>query len=85
MGEICDNISGILVDHILHVSLKQSNVNPVSLTKYIDDVLALIKHTDIEEFLCNIHSTRIKFTYELEMENTLNFLDLTTVRKENRL
>jgi hypothetical protein len=54
--------------------------------RYVDDVFSLV-HKDIDINLCinqlNNVSPSIKFTYEIENENTLPFLDILVTRNDN--
>lgn len=56
--------------------------------RYVDDILACFTGTDRQlqlflDYINNIHPN-IKFTIEIENNNSINFLDLTISRKENK-
>ena len=59
---------------------------PVFYKRYVDDTFLLFRnHAHVESF-CSFLNTRhpaIKFTSEVENNNTLNFLDINIVRKNN--
>ena len=59
---------------------------PVLYRRYVDDTLCLFNlRDDVVRFLQHIHSfhSNIKFTFEIEENNTLPFLDVL-VKKESR-
>ena len=56
--------------------------------RYIDDVIACFSDTDRQlnsflEFINKLHPN-IKFTIELESQNSINFLDLTVTREKDK-
>ena len=63
-----------------------SEFKPVLYRWYVDDTLCLFRsRSDIEKFLDHINSyhPNIKFTVELEMDNTLPFLDVSVTHDQN--
>jgi hypothetical protein len=77
-------ISNAFIGH-LETSLRRNNKLPKIWFRYVDDVFAVTKHTEIEQVLNTLNSQydTIKFTKELENEKTLSFLDLAITRKNN--
>lgn len=84
-------LSPILADIVLELlfnnTLKKLNFNPTFLYKYVDDIILAIPethiqilHTELEKF----HKD-LKFTIEKENNNTINFLDMTLIRQNNKI
>lgn len=67
--------------------LKARGLLPRIWLRYVDDVFAVVKTTEIENVLTTINSQfeSINFTYETETNNTLPFLDLMITRKNHRI
>ena len=55
--------------------------------RYVDDTIATIKLTPIDHVLMilNTFPKNIKFTYELEINNKISFLDVLLIRKNDTL
>ena len=55
--------------------------------RYVDDTIAYIKVKDIEKVLkaINAHHENIKFTYELEDNDTISFLDVKIFRNGRKI
>ena len=55
--------------------------------QYVDDTIATIKLTSIDHVLkiLNTFHKNIKFTYELEINNKISFLDVLLIRKNDTL
>ena len=82
MGNI---LSGLMADIYLHHHLQQRFKEIQGKTwRYVDDMLVITKMSrmEIEESMKKINSTKhkIKFTYEYEKKNQLNFLNTTQTR-----
>lgn len=58
--------------------LKEASFLPRIWVRYVDDVFAIVKNEKIDEVLevLNQQFPTIKFTFEVEEENSLNFVDL---------
>ena len=60
---------------------------PIFFTRYVDDIFVLLRSSDhitrLAEYLSSRHPN-IKFTYELENNNTLPFLDVNVFRDAGR-
>ena len=55
--------------------------------KYLDDAFVFIKKGYVEHVLARLNSFRnkIQFTYELENQNKLPFLDVLLIRRRNEI
>lgn len=75
-------LSCILLDDLLKKSLRKSTHKPKFMYKYVDDLISEIHPDKIDYFvdILNQYHERIKFTYELEENNILNYLDLKIIR-----
>ena len=59
---------------------------PVIYKRYVDDTFLLFRSKDhIEKFRCylNCQHPNIKFTYEIEENNSISFLDIKIIRVKN--
>ncbi|XP_075162990.1 uncharacterized protein LOC142235613 [Haematobia irritans] len=83
---IADIVLDTLLDDVLN-ELKDMNVKVKFITKYVDDLFAVIKREDEDTImkLLNAYHNKIKFTIEKEKNGELPFLDMTIIRKENSL
>lgn len=54
------NFSGILMNYILDRVRNNTNIEPVLLDKYVDDVLAVIKRNEIESKLKTLNNTHLE-------------------------
>ena len=55
--------------------------------RYVDDTFTFIKHTKVEmikSILDGFHKD-IEFTYEIEEENSISFLDVRVIREDGNL
>lgn len=79
-------IADIVLDKILDDSLaelKSKDICIKYITKYVDDVFAIIKTKDVEDILkiLNAQHTKIQFTKEKEQNGKIAFLDVEIHRK----
>lgn len=74
-------LSCILLDDLLMKSIRKSTYKPKFIYKYVDDLISEIHPDKIDYFvdILNKYHDRIKFTYELEENNVLNYLDLKII------
>lgn len=72
------NISGIFMNYVLDKVLELTNINPLLIMKYVDDILAIIDRNEIE--ILNDASNGEKFSTEREKSGKINFLDMTILR-----
>lgn len=68
-------------------SLETKNLLPRFWTRYVDDVLAIVKKNSTNAMLHTINNQfqSIKFTIELEINKSIPFLDLLLTRKNNKI
>ncbi|EZA59383.1 hypothetical protein X777_00505 [Ooceraea biroi] len=61
--------------------------NVITFLRYIDDTFAILPNDRVQDVVdaFNSYHPRLKFTYELENDNSINFLDTTVIRDDNRL
>lgn len=83
-------IADIVLDTLLTETindLKKSDVHFKIITKYVDDLFAIIKKNDEETILkiFNSYHTKIKFTIEKEEGNAISYLDMKILRENNIL
>lgn len=83
---IADIILDTLLDETIDV-LKKSNIYIKFIAKYVDDILAIVKKSDLEIILkaLNQYHQKLQFTVEIENNNSLAFLDTTILKTGNRL
>ncbi|XP_075157735.1 uncharacterized protein LOC142231002 [Haematobia irritans] len=79
-------IADIIMEELLDVSLSKIP-KPRIITKYVDDIFAIVKKTDVESTLDALNSfhSQIQFTMELEKDNKLPYLDCNILRDDNCL
>ena len=82
-------ISPMLADLVLQ-DLEEVVLNKLSFKiyayyRYVDDAFLIIPKNMIKEILENFNSyhSRLKFTHEIEFENTLSFINLLMIKKED--
>ncbi|XP_067615335.1 peptidoglycan-recognition protein SB1-like [Eurosta solidaginis] len=75
------------MEELLSKFVMESTNKPRLLTKYVDDLLAVVKTEEVENMLKNLNSYNksIKFTIELEKDGKIPFLDTLVIRKNNKL
>lgn len=83
-------IADIVLDKLLKVTvedLNRQNIKISFLTKYVDDLFAIIKKDDEETILktFNNYHKRLKFTIEKEQNNELPYLDMKLHRDGNKI
>lgn len=69
------------------MDLKSAGRLPTVWHRYVDDVFAIVKRSDLNNILNTLNSqyTEINFTCETEREGKLTFLDLELQRKEDKI
>ena len=79
-------VSGILADFVitdlLDSAIEKAGFEPTLLVKYVDDSLAFIPKEEMENFynILNDEDKSIQFTYELEENNQIPYLDMKVQR-----
>lgn len=80
-------LAKILMSHAINLTLPLLPSRPKLLVLYVDDSFWIVKRQHVECILnqLNDYNSNIKFTVEMEKEGQLNFLDVTIIRRDNRL
>ena len=68
-------------------SLENQNCKPKFYARYVDDTFICLKKTDLEKTyqMFNKFDKDLKFTYEIENDQKINFLDVTVCRSNNNI
>lgn len=87
---LAPTIADIVLDDILtklNENLNNINIKPKYLTKYVDDILAIIKKDEVNIILeeLNKQHERIQFTIEIEDNGSIAFLDSKIFREGENL
>ncbi|XP_037942439.1 uncharacterized protein LOC119675315 [Teleopsis dalmanni] len=83
-------IADIVLDKLLDeaiAELKTMGITFKFITKYVDDIFAVIKKFDKEIILTTLNNfhPKIKFTYEEELDHKLPYLDIEIIKRDNNL
>ncbi|XP_036347720.1 uncharacterized protein LOC118757092 [Rhagoletis pomonella] len=83
-------IADIVLDKIIDdsiIELRNKDICTKYITKYVDDIFAIVKTKDVEEILkiFNRQHTKVQFTLEKEIYNKIAFLDVEIHKSENKL
>ncbi|XP_067613386.1 uncharacterized protein [Eurosta solidaginis] len=80
-------IADIVMEDLLQKFEEDSHHKPRLLTKYVDDLFAIVKTDAVEDMLniLNGYNRSIKFTVEVETDGQLSFLDTLIIRRNNLL
>ena len=72
-------LSEIMMQHLEKRSVSQQPVRPLFWFRYIDDCIAALPSTSVDDFLNHLNSQHrnIQFTCEQQQDNGINFLDMT--------
>lgn len=83
-GSISPICCRLVMDYIINIIGKKIP-KPLLLSVYVDDTLFIIRRNEVDNTLRALNSVNssIQFTYELEREGMLNFLNITILRGEN--
>ena len=78
-------LADLLLQDLEEVVLNKLSFKIYTYYRYVDYTFLIIPENMIKEILENFNSyhSRFKFTYELEFENTLSFLNLLMIKKED--
>lgn len=88
MGSIVSPIiAQFVVDLVLKESLPKLSFEIPFLKKYMDDIITLVPKDKTNESIdiINQYNEKIQFTLEEENENSVSFLDMRIIRKDNIL
>ncbi|XP_036319798.1 uncharacterized protein LOC118734183 [Rhagoletis pomonella] len=74
-------IADIVLDKIIDdsiIEIRNKDICIKYITKYLDDIFAIVKTKDVEEILkiFNRQHTKVQFTLEKEIDNKIAFLDI---------
>ena len=84
-------ISPIVADFVMtdleDNCLNKLSFKPIFYKRYVDDIITGIPSTDVDTMLhCfNSYHPRLQFTFETELDKTINFLDIKIIRKSKGL
>lgn len=83
-------IADIVLDTLLDTTigeLKSANVEIKHLSKYVDDIFAIINKKDADTILktLNTYHNRIQFTVEIEKNGQIPYLDMEIIRQNESL
>ena len=80
-------IADIVMEKLLDSSIQRMYTKPKILTKYVDDIFAVMKKDEIKDNLdiLNSFNSQIQFTMELESNNQLPYLDSLVIREGTHL
>lgn len=80
-------IADIVLEDLLDKCLNKMIIKPRLLTKYVDDIFAIVKTTEINKTLKLLNDAHkdIKFTMEEETDNKLAYLDTLIIRCGNEI
>ena len=74
-------LAELTMQHIESIIMSLAPVKPKIWKRYLDDTITILPKTCVDNFLNQINS-HIQFTYELEVNKEIPFLDLLVHRKE---
>ncbi|XP_036348048.1 uncharacterized protein LOC118757445 [Rhagoletis pomonella] len=84
---IADIIMDNLLDNTITELKEKSNIDIKFVTKYVDDIFAIIKRNDANIILdtLNKYHNKLKFTMEIEKDSKIPFLDVCIYREKQNL
>ena len=81
----------IVMDNLENYCLSVLNIDfnciPVFYYRYVDDIILCVrkKHIDMVIDTFNSYVSNLQFTFELEQDERINFLDMTLIRNNNMI
>lgn len=80
-------MADIIMEVLLDTTLNTLEHKPKILTKYVDDIFAIVKRAEVENTLRSLNSfnRHIQFTVEKEKDLRLPYLDTLIIRQHNKL
>lgn len=80
-------LADIVIDDLETQCLAILDFNVPTYYRYVDDVFAIVPKDKINDILdaFNNYHPRLKFTYETEIDNSINFLDVSIIKNNGRL
>lgn len=88
MGSVLSPLlARIVMEKIITTTINKLDIKPSFFKVYVDDSLCVIKRNGVKKLLeeLNKFDDNISFTVEVEKDNTINFLDITFIRRENEI
>ncbi|XP_073814244.1 uncharacterized protein [Musca autumnalis] len=83
---IADIVLDTLLDEVLK-ELRQNSIQIKLISKYVDDIFAIIdrKYMETTLKLLNSYHNKLQFTVEMEINNKLPYLDMTIIRDKDQI
>lgn len=80
-------VADIVMEKLLDESIKDCDIRPKILTKYVDDLFGIIKNSAISTLMTKFNSfnSNIQFTLEQEENGKLAYLDTMLIRTGNAI
>lgn len=80
-------LANLVMDELLEQYISQANFVIPYLQLFIDDINTAVPEDKIDDSvkLINSINDNLKFTYELEKEESISFLDLKLIRRNNKI
>lgn len=75
----------LVMDDLECTTLQKLSFSPKIFVRYVDDIFTIVPKNNISEMIneFNSYHPRLQFTYELQNDSTLNFLDTSIIKEEN--
>lgn len=84
---LADIVLTELLDFATKTVFEKFNYKPKLITKYVDDLLFIIRASFVDIFLniMNDFNPLLKFTFELPVNNSIPYLDMLIIKKDNKI
>ncbi|XP_044757744.1 uncharacterized protein LOC123315905 [Coccinella septempunctata] len=84
---IASTIAQLVLEYLEEEILANSNYDITIFKRYVDDCLIITSEQQVQEILAHLSGfhNKIQFTIEKEKNNSINFLDITIIRNNNKL
>jgi hypothetical protein len=78
-------LADIVMDKVLDHVMERKGESINYICKYVDDILAIVKTSEIQNILDVFHSYNqsLKFTYEIENEGRIPYLEVQIIKTDN--
>lgn len=86
-GPLSATVANLVLEELEESSLKKCNFPVLFYKRYVDDIITAVplgREEDIKNAFDSFHE-KIKFTTEKEIDGKINFLDITLIRRENKI
>jgi len=82
---LAPTVAAIYMDHHIKNTIHKMPDRPRFFKKYVDDCITEVKVEDIDGMLMilNSYDENIRFTYEAQKNNVIQFLDMSILSEEN--